>query len=395
MSEQEPKDSDSTGTSTQPPSPTPSTTPPLTCEPLPEGEAPPELPEPEPCETNCDCPTGTPLPGGGGSCLEALIADQAKELTKAEHAKSFMAELEALLKAATVAKLAYPRTVYTDLKTRWDVLDQAIVGVIDSVTCAVKCWACLIECEACSQVYAIGDLQTRLDGDGTLMRDVHSLRDLEYWHQGNVAAKTAQFDRFKAVLAAWNSPAATITAALSANEKVVQTIGALGKAEQVLQLFLKIIPLHLAIAPRDVTSRIDPVYIDICACDDGEPDECCGPDAGVLPIRTQYLAGPQPYIVDPDDYFSIICCLVQHRYLPAKDQLAKASADLAAVSVVIVTLKTELDRLRKDILADALAKIGQPLDCDKYGSGCGGPQQPSPQQTQQQKSPPAAPAAQN
>ena len=99
----------------------------------------------------------------------------------------------------------------------------------------------------------------------------------------------------------------------------------------VFDLFLKIIPLHLAIAPPAVdhatTTGIDKSYTVFCGCDVGKPDDCCGPDTGVLSFR-QRIVGSQPYLVKPGELFSIICCLLEKRYRPAKD----AATDSAACS---------------------------------------------------------------
>ena len=39
------------------------------------------------------------------------------------------------------------------------------------------------------------------------------------------------------------------------------------------------------------------------------------------------LTGPQPYLVDPNDYFGILCCLVSNGYGPAKEAAAAAEAE--------------------------------------------------------------------
>jgi len=100
---------------------------------------------------------------------------------------------------------------------------------------------------------------------------------------------------------------------------------------------MKVIPLHLAIAPRESKSGIALLqngkkFIDLCGSDKGDPDNCCGVDVGVLSVRIQELVGPQAYIVDPDRYMDILCCLVRDRYLPAKQQLAEAESNLAQIN---------------------------------------------------------------
>ncbi|QWW71220.1 hypothetical protein [Rhizobium sp. WYJ-E13] len=352
------------------PTPMPPTS---TCEPPPR-------PPIKTCEPKCDCPSTTPPTE---TCFDGLIAQQAIELNKADHAKAFKAELEDLLRKANAAKLAYSRGKYEDFKKRWQNEDDGVAAAIDAVTCNVKCWWCLIECEICPIVYGIKSLDTEINGDGMLIGQVHSLLDLQYWHQRNKDAKSAQFERFKAVLAAWNNPADTIEKALVANDKIIKTIRQLDPVDAVLQLFLKVIPLHMAIAPRPIATNIADKYLKVCDCDTGTPDNCCGPDVGVLSVREQQLVGPQAYIIDPDAYMDILCCLVTERYLPAKEQLAKAASDLTAINDEITRKKAELERRRKSILEDALRNIVKPLDCKKYkpkdGNGdCGCDPKPTP-----------------
>lgn len=347
------------------------------CDALPEADEPPTHTKPEICKSKCTCP-GTPP--ATETCFDNLIKDQAIELAKAEHTKTFKAELEDVLKKANAAKLAYSPGKYEEFKERWLKADAEIIGAIDVVVCNVKCWWCLIECEICSLLYAIKGLDTEINGNGKLIGEVHSLLDLQYWHQRNRDLKTVQFERFKAVLAAWNNPADTIDKALIANDKIVKAIRQMDPVDGLMQMFLKVVPLHLAIGPRDetgkidaeYTSKIDPKYINLCDCDEGKPDVCCGPDAGVLSVRLQQLVGPQAYIVNPDKYFDILCCLVTKRYLPAKDQLAKAASDLAAVTDEIARKKADLERRKKSIIEDALRSIVKPVDCSKYKSKDGG-----------------------
>lgn len=349
------------------------------CDPLPPAPTPPKLADPDPCETKCNCPSAPP---STRSCFDTLIDEQTKIVNEADRAKAFKTELEELLKKATAAKQAYTRDKFDSFKKRWLKLDEDIVKAIDIVTCNVKCWWCLIECEVCTQFYAIRDLEMRLGGSGTLLSEVNSLQDLQYWHQRNREIRAAVMTRIKDVLTAWDDPAKKIDANLAANEKLVQSIKSMEPSEQVLQLFLNLIPLHLTIAPRPVESGIDSKYIDLCCCDVGTTDDCCGPNVGVLSARER-MTQPQAYIVDPAEYFDILCCLATERYLPAKNQLTEAESALAAISDKITRMKADLETRKKSVFTTALGNIATPIDCKKYTSkdgddcGCDEPAKPS------------------
>ena len=88
------------------------------------------------------------------------------------------------------------------------------------------------------------------------------------------------------------------------------------------------------------------------------------PDVGERTLR-QRLIGPQPYLIDPNDYFTLICCLVQKRYGPAKDALGKAEADLSAVDDRIARLKAQIDAgLNKEAFEKAAkGAIPSVIDC--------------------------------
>src|SRR5438105_5893787 len=81
-----------------------------TCVDLPT-TTPPTLDPPPKCDPDpdCKCPKG---PGSDTNCLEKLIADQASEIAKAEKAKTFKADLEALLAKAKTASQDYTRAKY-------------------------------------------------------------------------------------------------------------------------------------------------------------------------------------------------------------------------------------------------------------------------------------------
>jgi hypothetical protein len=361
-------------------------TPPRKCDPLPTGPETPTLPPIEPCDQPCCCPRP---PGTPETCLDKLIGEQAKQIAIADHAKASKAALEDLLKKTNTAKQDYTKSKYLELRDRWDKEDAALADLIAKLVCAVPCWKCVIECELCTLLYAVHELDLKLNGDGQLTTQVYSLRDLQCWQTRNREAKQTVVDRIWAVLAAWEKPAQTLDKILTDNAKAIDDIKKILATDSpgaIFALFAKVLPMHLAIAPRDASSKIGPEYTALCCCYPGSPDDCCGPDVGV-PSLLQELIGPQPYIVDPAKFFDIICCIATERYLPAKDQLAQAAADLAKTDAEIAKAKSDIDQRWASIAADFKANVANPINCDDYksknGNGdqnpCHPAQNPSPQ----------------
>ena len=341
-----------------------------TCEELPKDE-PPKLDEPKECPPPpCCCPTG---PTSTSNCLDNLIAAQTTEIAEAEDAKKFKADLEALLAKAKAAKLEYTVDKHKNLVDEWKKQDAEIADLIRKLVCAVPCWWCIIECHICPLLYWVRYRKQKLYGDGTLYSEVRTLHDLRYWHERNQDAKQRTFDRIKSVLAVWEKPSQTIEKALADNAKLIADTGkslALDAAKLVCDVFLRLVQMHLAIAPpkgSGITTAIGKEYTTFCECDEGKPDDCCGPDVGEPSVR-QRLIGPQPYLVNPDDYFAIICCLVEQRYLPAKNALAGAKSAYQRVDAEITKYTAEIDERIKSLDKDAKAAIPSVIDCYKYES---------------------------
>jgi hypothetical protein len=322
---------------------------------------PPDCPKPP----DCNCPDP---PGATDHCLEDLITAQNTAITVAEKAKAFKAELEGLLTKARAASQEYTAKKYGELLKKWDEQDQEIVKLIHTLVCAVPCWRCIIECYVCPILNDLRSAEQQLVGDGKLCTDMHSIYDLRYWHERDTAAKERVFNRIKLVLAAWEKPAQTIEkVVLTDDAKLIVDIGkTIGSdpASAVYDLFLKLIPMHLAIAPpaADKKTRIGKRFTVFCECDTGKPEDCCGPDVGELSLRDR-LIGPQPYLIKPDQYFKLICCLVEKFYGPAKDQFAEAAAALEAKENEIKRYKDRLENGLKDFEKNAKAKIPSPIEC--------------------------------
>ena len=78
-----------------------------------------------------------------------LIDQQTEQVTVAEKAKAFRAELEALLTKAKAASQEYTAEKYTKLVKQWEEQDAQIAALIHTLVCKYPCWRCIIECYVC------------------------------------------------------------------------------------------------------------------------------------------------------------------------------------------------------------------------------------------------------
>ena len=339
------------------------------CVTLPTTE-PPKLAEPAKCpdpDPDCNCPK---KPGTSPSCLEDLIAKQATDIAAAEKAKLFKADLEALLAKAKAADQAYTRDKYDALVKAWVKNDTDLAELVRRLVCAVPCWRCIIDCHVCPLLNELHYADVWLYGDGTLPAAVHNLYDLQYWYSRDKDAKARTLQRIRDVLTVWEKPAQTIEKAINDIKTGIDAGGKSlgnGVGKVVYDVFLRLVPLHLAIAPPAATAKtkIGKEFTVFCGCDTGAPDDCCGPDVGERTLR-QRLIGPQPYLIDPHAYLDLICCLVDKRYGPAKEALAKSEADATAVDNRIARAKAQLGNWTTTFDDVAKGTIPSMIDCCQY-----------------------------
>lgn len=313
-----------------------------------------------------DCCPKNPVPSS--SCFDDAIAEQQRLIGQAERAKVFKTELEGFAQKAKAAMVDYTAANYKLLLERWKAEDKDIVGLIARLTCAMPCWKQQVECFICPLICDIRLTTERLNGKVLLYPNVYSLQDLQYWRQRDFAAKQDAFDRIRLVLGAWEKPRATIDTALTDNaaslDLIRKGLGAPDSGKFIYELFVRVIWTHLAIAPPSATATtaIDKKYVGLCQYDPGATEDCCGPDTGVPSVLEQIL-GPKPYLVAPDQYDAIVCCLVQKRYVPAENALAVADAELKAIADLIAKSRNAIADKKKSLEADAKAKLALPFDC--------------------------------
>lgn len=349
------------------------------CEPTPDPDDlpdPPDPPELPICKRKYKCPPAptTQKP----DCLDDLISAQEKEIKEAERATSFKDELKAIQDKTRSAKLDYTQTKYDALKSLWKKQDGEIVELLRQLVCRLPDWRCMVECSVCELIYAIRDNERLLSGTGVpftptgdaCYKRADSLYDLQYWHERNVAARKAEFDRIKLVLAAWEKPAQTIEKALADNAQILaagKTVDNGDLAKFVYDVFFVLIPRHLAVAPpreegstpahTQTQTQIQRKYYDVlCHCDEGTREDCCGPNTGQLTLRER-LVGPLPYLITPELYSIVVCCLVECRYVPAKDALAAAEGELAAAQEKVRKAKAFVEEKFKSLENDAKANL--------------------------------------
>jgi len=337
------------------------------CKPPDPGPTAPCLPDPKKCETCCECPGGAPPVGP--DCLDELIAKEAKIAAKAGRADEFKKYLEALQETTKNALQDYPHDRYKDLLKRWIKLDGDIVSFIKNVVCNVDCWWCVVECEICPLIYTVRDLERKLYGTGSRYHHVDSLLDQQYWWTRERDVRNARLERIKAVMKAWETPRATIDKILTENENFIKdACPGPNNGSLLYDLFFKVIPLHLAIAPPAGvhTTGIEKKYADLCPCDDAGPvDDCCGPNVGVPSLRERVI-GSQPFLINPAKYVELVCCLAKYRYYPAKEDLTEADSEVSRLEDLIKRTTDDIAAKTASLPDDAKARLSKPIDCRQY-----------------------------
>ena len=338
------------------------------CDPI-RPTKPPDWKKPEKCKIDsyCNCPDP---PSSDPSCLEKMISDKAGALAAAEKDKVFKADLEALLTKANAAKQDYTVQKYEILGKQWAEQDEQICELIRKLVCALPCWRCVIECYVCPVINLMVEAEARLKWNPKNYPEAFNHYDLLQWHTRDKAVKEVRLNRIKSVLVAWEKPAQNIEKALADNAKLIADANkALGTepSRVAFDVFMKLVPLHLAIAPpegntKDWETCIDKKYTKFCECDMVCPDDCCGPDVGDWSIR-QRLVGPQAYLIHPDQYLPLVCCLVEKRYGPAQKDVTDAGGRILTLEADIKHDKDLVDNGLKSFDKDAKNAIPSDILC--------------------------------
>ena len=337
----------------------------------PEGsEYKPDVPELklQKCPAPPECCKGKTNTDSAMTCLEELIDKQLTDIAAAEKAKAFKTVLDSLKKNATDAARQYTVDTRDKLLKRWQDQDRDINELVRKLVCAVPNWKCAIECYICPLLNEVHDAELWLYGDGGAYTEAHNLHDQRYWLERELAQKNRTLQRIKSVMDAWQSPAKTISTNLDSNAKLIAECNkSLGvePARIIFDVFLRIVSMHLASAPpatdAETTTNIDKQYTQLCDCDKGEPNVCCGPDVGKLSLRERII-GPQPYLIDANAYYPLICCLLQKHLSPASDAVRIAEDALQKKINEIKRCEDKLAPFDKPGLFDPIGKAAIPSD---------------------------------
>jgi hypothetical protein len=333
----------------------------------------PELPTIDPYNQTCTCPTSS---AASTDCFDALIKEQANMIAAADKLKPLKAELEAIQTKAKAASVEYTQEKWKELCELWKERDCCIVQIIKRLECSIPNWDCLTKCYLCPLLHELHVAEQKLgDSSTALPCDCSNLYNLKYWAERNRVIALRQLQQISDVLKVWDKPVAALEKALAENAKLIQDIEkalGLGDPKVIYDIFVKLIPRHLAMAPvdGDTKTKIDCKYIDFCCFDSGDPDTCCGPNVGRLSLRER-LIGPMPYLIDPKEFAPMICRLAQNRYLPAMNNAASAEGFFVGVEDQIRREKTRIEKGLKDFEADAKSRLPS-----KSESCCKDPEKP-------------------
>lgn len=373
--------------------------PPHECGPIAVGNEPPCYTEPPKCATCCDCP---PVPGDKPGCLEGLIKSEADAINKGEQAKKFKSDLEALLGKVKAATLEYTADSYKDLLERWKKEDDAIVCLIRSIHCALPCWWCVIECELCPLINDIVRLESKLSGVFKSCEEkpageakpegckeaggeeeeqcLTSLYDLRHWWWREKLRRQTLFDHVASVMRAWETPFKTIDGVLKANAEILKgaasTLGIDQKkdaAKLLFDVFFRLVPQHMAIAPPESVAKtaIERKYVELCCCDNSPVlHDCCGVIIRQPTVRDR-LIGPQPYLIAPDRYPILVCCLATNVYQPTKQSAVEADSKFSEYDTEAKAIEAAIVAQLKSLAVDAKVRLGKTIECKDYKAGSG------------------------
>jgi hypothetical protein len=311
--------------------------------------------------------------------LEELIKKQTPPPTPVDQANGLKGKLTKLLESAKKASLLYSRDLYDKLVKDWTAQDAEIAELLRKLDCAVPCWHCIIDCYICPLLNKLHYAEKWLYyDDAKVYTEAYDLYDEQYFRAKDVAAKKRRVDRIESVLTVWTAWENTVTPIeqrLADNRGLIDKINPLigpQPGKTIYDVFFILVPRHLAIAPPRGSkwiTRIDKRFTQFCECNQGKPDVCCGPDVGEWSLR-QRLIRPQPYLIDPSEYFKVICCLVENRYVPAKEALSASELELAAIRERIAGYEQQLkegkDGWDTALATAAKAAIPSVIDCCDY-----------------------------
>lgn len=331
---------------------------PCACGPLAEAQYPQQLPAPS-YKYTCPCPS---KPASSIACLDDLIKQQANEIAAAEKLKPLKGELEAIQARTMAASQEYTNEKYSELLKIWSEADCCVVKVIKRLTCSIPGWECIIDCYMSPALFEIHHSETLLGELSTgLPPEIKDLYDRKYWAERNRDNTQRRLQYIIDVLKCWDKPHVQIEKTLNDNAKLIADLGKwidAGDPKAVYDVFFKLIPRHLAVAPPSevATTNVHKRYTDFCGFDKGCPEECCGPDVGRLSLRTR-LIGPLPYLIDPGQLLPAVCCLAEKHYLPAMKAAAKAAGYLVEVEEQIKRERMRVDKGLKDFEAEIKKRL--------------------------------------
>ena len=185
------------------------------------------------------------------------------------------------------------------------------------------------------------------------------LRPAVLAHAGQ-GAKERRLDRIKGVLAAWEKPATTIEKSRRTTMPRLIETAEQRPGQRPSKAVVRRVPATRADASGDRAAgelgmddrRSARSTRSSASATPASRTTAAVPTSASQPVR-QRLIGPQPYLIDPNDYFDVICCLVEKRYARRRTRWARRksswprSSDRIKAPQGAGSSRTDLKKLRE------------------------------------------------
>lgn len=287
--------------------------------------------------------------------IDDLIDGISGTLASAAVQKDLKAELAGFLQKARGAADKYTVQKYNELVKRWKEQDKQIAELINLLKAQPDWYEGLSE--VCPALFdPIMELGEQLEGSQPGQPDDKAFVGLglywkRIWQLGMRDSLKRYYERQGATLRAWENPAAALEKILADNAGLIaearKTIGQQPAPTLVFDLFVKLVPMHLYIKPRNETPTVQPIRTVLPGTE---------PWKASCEFGAQRLIGYKPTLIEPKDYpgkYEDVLGI----YYDAVLELAAAESELKITEDAIARSEKQIDERLNAVDKDAKAAL--------------------------------------